>query len=140
MVHLMKLCVGVHEIADLAAWQVDLLARQGSVFHLTRNFPRRVEELCAGGSLYWVIGGAMVVRQAILGIDHDQYDDGSACACIRLDPALVTVAGRWVRAFQGWRYLEAEAAPPDLMRAGPAQGEEALPEPLRRALRELALL
>ncbi len=140
MVHLMKLCVGAHDVADLAGWQAERLAEHGAVFHLTRNFPRRAEELCDGGSLYWVIGGAMVVRQVILGIDHGQYEDGSACARIQLDPPLVAVAGRPVRAFQGWRYLAAEAAPPDLAPAGPARGEEALPEPLRRTLRELALL
>lgn len=140
MVHLMKLAAGAHEVADLAGWQAERLARHGEVFHLTRNFPRRAPELLDGGSIYWVIGGAMVVRQPILAVDHGHYEDGSACARIRLDPELVAVAGRPIRAFQGWRYLEDAAAPPDWGAQAPAVGADALPPAMRRDLAELGLL
>ena len=43
-----------------------------------------------------------------------------------------------MRAFQGWRYLAAKDAPPDLDRV--ARGMTNMPEPLRRELRELGLL
>ena len=63
--------------------------------------------------------------------------DGSACAALMLDPVLVPVTGRPVKAFQGWRYLTEEAAPPDL----DANSVEArLPPQLAQRLRELCLL
>jgi hypothetical protein len=48
------------------------------------------------------------------------------------------VEPRPYRAFQGWRYLEDDDAPRDLDRAAP--GAAAMPEPLRRELRDLGLL
>lgn len=136
----MKLAVGAHDVADVAEWQAERLARDGHLYHLTRNTPRRAKELLDGGSIYWVIAGAMVVRQRIIGVTAGQFEDGSACASIELDPELVGVAGRPTRPFQGWRYLAPEAAPADLQRGAPAQGEEDLPEAMRRALLELGLL
>ena len=118
----------------------DRLAADPPLRHRTRNFPRRAAEVTAGGSIYWVIAGAVLVRQRILEIAADQWDDGSACAALMLDPALVPVAGRPVRAFQGWRYLEDAAAPPDLAASAVADGAEQMPEPMRRELRELGLL
>jgi hypothetical protein len=41
------------------------------------------------------------------------------------------------RAFQGWRYLEAQDAPPDLRKT---KGAENLPEALQRELAALGLL
>jgi hypothetical protein len=140
MLHLAKLAVGIRDIAHLREVQAGRLAAGSGLRHLTRNFPRRAPEVLAGGSLYWVIQGAMVVRQRIVDITAAQYDDGSRCAALCLDPALVAVAARPVRAFQGWRYLAAEAAPPDLSAAGGAETDDALPPRLRRALRDLALL
>ncbi len=66
------------------------------------------------GSLYWVIDGTMLVRQRITGITPATRADGSACAAIGLDRAVVPVDGRPVKAFQGWRYLRGEDAPEDL--------------------------
>jgi hypothetical protein len=43
-----------------------------------------------------------------------------------------------MRAFQGWRYLTVKDAPLDLTAAG--AGVAAMPEQLRRELRELGLL
>jgi hypothetical protein len=63
--------------------------------------------------------------------------DGSACAAILLDPALVTVRARPVKAFQGWRYLKPEDAPEDL--AGDGESGE-MPFALAQQLRELCLL
>ncbi|MBV9747811.1 MAG: DUF1489 domain-containing protein [Acetobacteraceae bacterium] len=134
MLHLAKLAVGTRDVADLRAWQ----AKRALLRHLTRNTPRRREEILAGGSLYWVVNGAMVVRQRVLDIAEAAYDDGSRCCALVLDRALVPVLGRPMRPFQGWRYLEAEAAPLDVPEhAGEAEG---LPEPLLRQLRELCLI
>jgi hypothetical protein len=48
------------------------------------------------------------------------------------------VMPRPMRAFQGWRYFAAGDVPPDLKSAG--AGIAAMPEPLRRELRDLGLL
>jgi hypothetical protein len=67
-------------------------------------------------------------------------DDGSACAAIVLDPALVPVEGRRTKPFQGWRYLSAEDAPADIQPERQARGEDVLPPQLLRELRSLCLL
>ena len=113
------------------------LKETGQLFHRTRSFPKRAMEICDGGSLYWVIAGAMVVRQRIADIVEDATEDGRRCAAIMLDPALVPVAGRPTRPFQGWRYLAADAAPVDL---GDAAQSEGMPEGLQLELRKLGLL
>jgi len=140
MLHLMKLAVGIRDVTHLRDVQAARLQTDAPLRHRTRNRPRRAAEILAGGSMYWVIAGAMVVRQAITGIVADHWEDGSACAGILLDPTLVPVAGRAVRAFQGWRYLNPEAAPADLSRDGRVSGEAELPPQMREELRRLGLL
>ena len=140
MLHLAKLSVGVRDLVQLRAVQAQRAAEMPPLRHRTRNRPRRAAEILSGGSIYWVIAGTMLARQRIVDIDEDRWEDGSACAALMLDPALVAVAGRAVRAFQGWRYLEAAAAPPDLTSLAEVEGEAALPEAMRRDLRALCLL
>lgn len=140
MLHIMKLAVGVRDVAQLAEWQAARVVVDPPLRHRTRNFPRRADEVVDGGSIYWVIGGAMLVRQRIVDIIHDIRDDGSACAALVFDPVLVPVAGRPVKAFQGWRYLAAADAPPDIAAMQAAQGAEALPAEMLRELRALGLL
>ncbi len=82
-----------------------------------------------------------MVRQRILSIIEDTRDDGSTrCAGILLHKRLIAVAGRPTKPFQGWRYLEAGDAPPDLVRGLAAKGEDVLPPALRRELQVLCLL
>jgi hypothetical protein len=138
MLHMVKLAVGVRDIAHLRQIQAMRAATQPPLRHQTRSFPRRAAEITAGGSIYWVIAGAIVVRQRITDIIEDRWDDGTACAGLVLDPALVPVAARPTKAFQGWRYLAAEDAPADLD-AGRAD-DGSLPAELRRALQGLGLL
>jgi hypothetical protein len=57
-----------------------------------------------------------------------------------LHPKLVPLAGRPTKPFQGWRYLSAPDAPPDLIAPPRATGEAALPPALRRELQVLCLL
>ena len=139
MLHMMKLAVGIRDIAQLRALQAARRAAEGRLCHQTRSLPRRAAEIVDGGSMYWVIAGAMVVRQRIAGITAETTGDGSACAAIHLDTDLVPVAGRPTRAFQGWRYLPAGAAPPDIAAAG-MPGLDALPAALRHELQQLGLL
>jgi hypothetical protein len=140
MLHLMKLAVGIRDVAHLREVQANRLASQGRLRHLTRNFPRRAQEIVDGGSMYWVIAGALVVRQHISDITAAKYEDGSACAAIHLDPRLLAVAGRPIRPFQGWRYLAADAAPADIVAGGKVAGLDELPEALRRSLLALGLI
>ena len=83
--------------------------------HRTRHSPKRAEEVTDGGSLYWVIGGVITIRQRIIDIRPDHRSDGSNCAALILDPELIELDGRIAKPFQGWRYLEAANAPPDLV-------------------------
>ncbi len=140
MLHLTKLAVGVRDIAHLRELQAERAARNPPLRHRTRNFPRRAAEVIDGGSIYWVISGSMLARQRILGIIHDTWDDGSACAGLVLHPKLVPLAGRPTKPFQGWRYLAPADAPPDLITGPRAIGEAALPAAMRRELQELCLL
>jgi len=140
MLHLAKLAVGIKDIAHLREVQARRAAHAPPLRHQTRMVPRRVPELTAGGSIYWVIAGAMLVRQRVLDVVEDRWDDDTRCAGLVLDPALIPVEGRPTRAFQGWRYLTPADAPADLGTAGPAIGADGLPEELRRQLRTLCLL
>ena len=137
MLHLMKLCVGVRDPAELRAWQAQRVAGGQPLRHLTRHMPRRADEVTGGGSLYWVIAGTMLLRQRVTALEPACREDGTACAAIMLDSELVPLSGRPVKAFQGWRYLRGEDAPRDL-RADSAEAQ--LPHELARQLRELCLL
>jgi hypothetical protein len=139
LVHLIKLAVGVRDVAHLAALQAARLETDPPLRHRTRNSPKRAEELRAGGSIYWVIGGVILVRQRLLDIIEDHWDDGTRCAGLVLDPALVRVQARAVKAFQGWRYLEPADAPADLAADSGTSGAD-IPEEMRRALAALALI
>jgi hypothetical protein len=138
MINLIKLAVGIRDIAHLAAVQAERRRSNPPLRHQTRNLPKRAAEITDGGSIYWVIAGAVLVRQRITDIVQDSWDDGSKCAGLVLDPELVRVAARPVKAFQGWRYLEAADAPPDL--AAQTGADAQMPDALRHALASLGLL
>ena len=135
VVHLVKVCVGVERVEQLVEWQAMRLADTGRLVHVTRNRPKRADEVLAGGSLYWIIAGAVRVRQRIVGLDEVQTETGMQCGLV-FAPDLVRTEP-WPRGpHQGWRYLEAKDAPPDLPEAGL---DAALPEDLRAQLRDLGL-
>jgi hypothetical protein len=139
--HLIKLCVGAVDIKDLADWQKKRRKQYKRRYntHMTRSYPRRAEELLAGGSLYWVIAGSIRVRQRLIAVAERRDAEGSACCELRLDPKLIEVSPRAHRPFQGWRYLEAQDAPPDLTPGRKARGDR-LPPALVEELRSLGLL
>lgn len=137
-VHLLKLCVGVDEIAGLAQWQAERLRRQKRIDHVTRMIPKRAEELVGGGgSIYWVIRGLILVRQQITAIEPFTDGEGIERCKLVFDPKLVPVRPSPRRAFQGWRYLPAADAPPDL--AGDAASGD-LSDAMRADLAALGLL
>ena len=141
-VHLLKLCVGIEDPADLIAEHGARLAERtamggpAELYHSTRSFPRRREEVLDGGSLYWVIRGAIQLRQPILDLRAVRGADGLERCRIVLGPDHIATVAAPRRPFQGWRYLEASDAPPDIDEAA----AEALPAELRRELAGLGLL
>jgi hypothetical protein len=143
-VHLIKLCVGVETIAELAEWQaerLERLAREGrtpELCHRTLQTPRRRDEVLDGGSLYWVIKGFVLVRQRVLDLRADMKDDGTACCGIVLDAELVATRPHPRRAFQGWRYLDPADAPSDAKVLTDRPDE--MPPGMREDLRELRLI
>jgi hypothetical protein len=142
--HLIKLCVGCDSVKDLEDWireKRKRLKKSGSTqehIHTTRMVPKRAAELVDGGSLFWVIRGQIMCRQRLIAVRPFVDKEGVGRCRLALEPKVVLVESRPFRAFQGWRYLETRDAPRDLDRAAP--GAAAMPEQLRRELRELGLL
>jgi hypothetical protein len=142
--NLIKLCVGADSVRDLEIWIKQRLkdkrkrGEKPEHIHRTRMVPKRAVELVDGGSLYWVIRGEIACRQRIRDVRPYRDKDGVGRCGLVLDPKVVLVAPRSFRAFQGWRYLAAKDAPGDLDKAAP--GAAAMPEKLRRELRELGLM
>lgn len=129
-IHIVKLCVGADSVEDLSEWQKGQIKKRKRPVCGTRMWPKRAEEVLAGGSLYWVIKGVIAVRQRIVEIAEVRDDHGLRCG-LYLDPELVRTSPQPRRAFQGWRYLEAKDAPADLKHI---EGGASLPEHLRREL------
>ena len=139
--HLIKLAVGIETPEHLAERQVRFKNAAGNYQHTTRMRPRRETEVLDGGSLYWVIKRMITVRQEILGLHETTGADGKSYCLIELKPDPILVQPRRKRPFQGWRYLKAEDAPPDLGH-GMSEGyvDPEMPVPLRRELQALGLL
>ncbi len=136
--HIIKLCVGVSEIGELAGFQQKRLARGEVLFHTTRMMPRRQAEVLDGGSLYWVIKGAVQVRQKITDIVPIISEDGIKRCRLMLHSELIATRPQPRRPFQGWRYLKADDAPADI--GVYDRDNQDLPPNMRAELVELGLL
>ncbi len=137
--HLIKLSVGTTDLADLADWQRGPgRGPDGLPRHVTRMWPKRGAELLDGGSVYWIVRGAVLCRQRLLRLDEVRGRDGVPRCALVLDPELVPVTPAPRRPFQGWRYLPAGEAPRDLGRW--EGGEEELPPRLATGLAELGVV
>ena len=142
--HLLKLSVGTESIDTLHHWQHVRMAEneaagRGHIYtHVTRMWPRREAELLDGGSIYWIIKGAVLCRQRIERLDERIGADGIRRCALVMEPRLIRTVPQPRRPFQGWRYLDAADAPRDL---GPyVPGEETLPGELESALSEFGIL
>ena len=132
--HLTKIAFGVESIEDLRQrLERHAATQQGEARLLTRNLPRRAEEL-AGGSLYWIYAHTLVARSPLLGFAR--AEDGRWA--IRLEPRLIATVPTPRRAHQGWRYLAQEDAPADLPEG--AVPDDAMPGNLAGELSRLGLL
>lgn len=140
--HMIKLCVGCHTPEDLQAWidaTLDGKRRRGEPveqFHTTRMIPKRIDELTANGSLYWVMKGGVRCRQRILDIRPFRDNEGISRCRLVLEPTVVMTEWLPRRPFQGWRYLLQEDVPADVSDSGTGE----LPDTLRQELAELGLL
>jgi hypothetical protein len=143
--HLIKLCVGCDSVKDLKDWVAERMkaakkkGQPAHHVHVTRMTPKRVEEILAGGSLYWVIRGEIAAREKLIGIEPFRDKDGIGRCRLVMQPKIIPVSPRPMRPFQGWRYFDMNSAPPDLTKSA-ASGVAAMPEPMRRELRDLGLL
>ncbi len=142
MVHLVKLCVGIDSLNHLASrleWRIEQAAKgEPALTHVTRMFPKRGEELLDGGSLYWVIKGAIQARQRIVSLDEVTGSDGIRRCAIVLDNQLIATKNQPRRPFQGWRYLADDDVPADI---GPYEASsDDMPEDMRADLVKLGLL
>lgn len=139
-IHIIKLAVGIDNVAHLAKVQKTLRLPSGNPRCRTRNAPKQSAELISGGSLYWVIGGYIMVRQKVLAL-HTRKRDGKTECLIELSPDHVLVEPTHRRAFQGWRYLKPEDAPPDIKAARKKTYVDPKMTPaMQRELRKLGLL
>lgn len=127
--HLSKIAFGCNSLAVLQA----RLASRGAEARLTTRYrPKRADEL-AGGSLYWIIAHKLVARSPII-----RFDDAEGGRTdIVIEPRCILLAPKPRRAHQGWRYLEATDAPPDLTDSDGDQ--DALPDELKLELATLGL-
>ena len=143
--HLIKLCVGVDTLEELAAWQtmrLEKLAAMGSppeLIHRTRHMPRQAEAVLKSGSLYWVIKGSIRARQKIVELREETCAEGRTMCGLVLGHALIATRPQPRRPFQGWRYLNPEDTPADLG-TGEAAEQSGIPEAMRAQLAELSLL
>jgi hypothetical protein len=136
--HLVKLAVGVDDVAHLRKLQKERRRERGRSVFYTRHMPRRREEILDGGSIYWVIKGFIRARERILEFIPVVEDDGERYCLVRYDPQVIETVWQPKRAFQGWRYLSAKDAPPDRTVHAAADGR--LPEKMAEELRSLGLL
>ena len=119
MTHLIKLCVGIKSVSQLEEYRRNSRERgdgrkDGMDVHRTRMMPKRGDEIAGKGSLYWVITGKIQVRQLIVALERTTDEDGKKYCDIIMDPKLIRTIPQPKRAFQGWRYLACDDAPPDM--------------------------
>lgn len=138
-VNLIKLSVGSEGVETLIDWQATRAAQSedGLPRHVTRMWPKRETEILNGGSIYWVIKGAIQCRQRILRLDEVIGADGIRRCAIVLEPALFRTETALRRPFQGWRYLTPGDSPADLRDQRPS--EDDLPPELATALAEIGV-
>ena len=130
---MIKLCVGCDTVEELLEWRQAHDDVTAPWIMRTRQTPKRAAELVDGGSLYRVYKGFVLSRQRILAVNT--VGEGVQARCeVTLDEDVVLTAPTPRRAFQGWRYLLAHEAPPDM---GSVQLGESMPTELARQLREL---
>jgi hypothetical protein len=130
MLHLTKVAFGATNLDDLIGWFDN---RPAPARLTTRYCPKRHIEIVGGGSLFWILKHQLVARSRIL--EFAEAEGGRTD--IVCDTRLIRVRPAPKRAHQGWRYLEASDAPPDL---ASGDGADDLPPALVGKLAALGLI
>ena len=131
--HLTKVAFGCSGL-DVLIERMASRQEAGEVRLTTRYCPKRLEEL-QGGSLFWIIRHQLVARSPIIAFEPDEATKRWS---IVIDPALMIVQPYPRRAHQGWRYLDASAAPADIGPASAMDGDS-LPGALMQELADIGL-
>jgi hypothetical protein len=143
--HLKKLAAGCKTIEALYERQFSRIFDYDgdkAVPIWTRRKPTRDGEILEGGSLYWIMSGAIAARQTVLGLEKiTDEEDGTYCL-IMVSADIVRTVPEKHRPFQGWRYLEPAKAPADrgLFVPGDNDALDEIPEEMEADLRESGLL
>jgi len=137
--HLKKLAVGIDSVENLKIRQKIIFDEYNRIIHLTRNTPKKKDDLIAKGSMYWVIKRRVLVRQRIVNINLVIRNDGRKGCEIELDRELIKVIPTPMRPFQGWRYYNSEEVPSDLSLNINNDNGEALTDELNAELIKLGL-
>ena len=99
--------------------------------------PKRIGAGVTEASLYWVMKSQILCRQRIQEIRPFTDGEGISRCNLILEPVVHPVRPRPMKPFQGWRYLDAKDAPPDMSALG---AHADMPDHLRRKLAGLGLL
>ena len=144
-IHLVKIAVGIESVDHLREIQIERLRnareknKSADLRHLTRNSPKRAEEVLDNGSIYWIIKGYIRVRQRINGLGEAFDRNGKPRCALILDTNLVQTILLPHKPIQGWRYMEVDVAPADLTTAE-RKVVSSLPQGMADELRSLGLL
>ncbi len=103
MINLLKLCVGAESVEEQIAWIDSESHRwpEGRSVHVTRMWPKREAEVLSGGSLYWVIKGAILCRQRILELEEVNLGDGIPRCALIMDREVIRTEGQPARPAEG---------------------------------------
>ena len=144
-VHLVKIAVGIESVDQLREIQIERLRKareknkSANLRHLTRNSPKRFDEVLDNGSIYWIIKGYIRVRQRINEVGEAFDRNGKPRCALILDTNLVQTVLLPHKPIQGWRYMEVDVAPADLTTAE-HKIVSSLPQDMADELRSLGLL
>ena len=100
-------------------------------------WPKREKELLDGGSIYWVFRGLILARQEILDFEEVTGSDQIKRCGIILSEKIIKTLPTPKKAFQGWRYLSSDQAPPD--KSALLNSEDELPYSLQQELLKLGV-